>query len=180
MRPIFTRQSDNNTSDKISSLVFCLTLIAIAISGCANITLQPKDPELIALRNFADQATTHLFEQNPLTYEKYQNMLDRDIAPNLLVQLKAKGTCAKSKDEIKSTVKSLDKTNNRRLILVQSITFPSKTTPQNLVPIEVQGTCVKTTNDISTASKFDVLYLIGTNVKTKQPIIASLEIKKFD
>ncbi len=166
--------------NKTKVVLSCFALALTVLSGCANIRIQPKDPELIALGNFADQVTLHLFEMNPSTYEQYQGMLDKDLDPALLTQLRSKGSCAKSKEQVKQAVQTMTKTNSRALIHIESTTFPSTATPQGLVPIEVQGTSVKTEKDISRASKFDVIYMIGTNVKTKQPLVASFEIKKFD
>ncbi len=180
MRMTFFRPFDNSSPKRTASALAYLALTVIALSACAKITIQPKDPELIALGNFADLATMHLFEMNPATYEQYQGALEKDIAPNILAQLRAKGTCAKSKDQVKQIAKSMEKNNQRCLIKVEETTFPEKATAQGLIPIEVQGICVKTTSDTSKASKFDVLYLIGDNPKTKQPMVASVEIKKFD
>ena len=173
-------QFDNHSNKRTKPFLTYLALAIMGISGCANITIQPKDPELLALGNFADQATLHLFEANPLTYEQYQEALEQDIAPNILSQLRAKGSIAKSKEQAKQISQTMENTHQRCLIKIESTTFPQKATAQGLIPIEVQGTFVKTSNDVSKLSKFDVLYLVGNIPKTKKPIIASIQIKKFD
>ncbi len=151
----------------------------LIMSGCANIRLQPKDPELIAMGKFADQVTIHLLEMSPATYEGYQTSLAKDLAPDVLVKLKTSGVCAKSEAEAAEKAKSIEQNNKRCVIQIESTSFPSRTTAGGLVPIEVTGSCVKSENYTSKGSKFDVLYLVGTNVKTKQPIVASVEIKQF-
>ena len=139
-----------------------------------------KTPELIALENFANKATAHILEVNPYNYEEYQKLLVKEIAPNLLSQLKKQGICASSNDQIQQNIKVMNLQHKRCLVRIDSTSFPSKATTQGLIPIEVQGTCVKTLNDISKASRFDLLYLVGTHVGTKEPMIASVQIKKLD
>ncbi len=179
-RPFNNRGGADGTAWRLPVAAYCLLFLAVQIMfSCANIELQPKDPELIALGNFADQATIHLFEMNPNTYEQYQSLIEQDFAPNILSQLKARGACCKSTAEVRKTLEEMQKSNQRVLIRIQSTTFPSKATKIGLVPIEVKGSYVKSINNISKASNFDVLYLIGNSVTTKRPIVASIEIKKF-
>jgi hypothetical protein len=180
MLSTFSGLFDDGFSTKYKFLFLSLALTLIAASGCANITLKPKDPELIAFESFANKVTAHIFEVNPDTYNEYQKLLSREIAPNVLSQLNKAGIYASSKDQIQQNIKAMNLQHKRYLIRIDSTNFPSKATAQGLIPIEVQGTCVKTLNDTSKASRFDVLYLVGTSKETKEPMVASIEIKRFD
>jgi hypothetical protein len=173
----FPGQFDKNFFSRHKTILVSLSLLLV---GCSNITIKPKDPELIALENFARKVTTELFELNPSTYSEFQKSLEKDIAPDVLSQLNKKGLYANSKTQIQKNIQLMDVSHKRCLIRIDSTFFPSKATAQGLIPIEVQGSAVKTLNDMSKASKFDVLYLVGTRTGTKEPIIASIEIKKFD
>ncbi len=181
MLSIFSRQFENGISPKCKTLLVSLALTSLALTSCSNIILKPKDPELINLETFAKSVTTHLFELNPATYPDFQKSLEKEIAPNVLSQLKKQGICANSKEQIQQNIKAMDVSRKRCLIRIESTGFPSQATAQGLIPIEVQGTCVKSLNDLSTASKFDVLYLVGRQLGTKSfhPMIASVEIKKI-
>jgi len=167
---------------KAKKFLICLILPGMLImSGCSDIRLKPtaKDPELLALGKFAEQVTVHLLAMNPNTYQEYQADLVNDLAPDALAQLMTHGVCAKSASEAAKTAKTIEQTNQRCLIQIQSTSFPSRATTRGLVPVEVTGNCVKSQGYTSKGSKFDVFYLIGTNVKTKRPIVASVEIKQF-
>jgi hypothetical protein len=181
MLPIFSGRLDNSFSlNKCKIVLISSALTLLTLAGCSNINLKTKDPELIALQHFTKRVTAHLFELNPSSYAEFQKSLDKEIDPNVLSQLKKQGLCANSKDQIQKNIQLMDKTHKRCLIRIDSTSFPSRATAQGLIPIEVEGICVKSLNDLSKASKFDVLYLVGRRVGTKEPMIASVEIKKFD
>ena len=167
---------------KYKSSRFFMFLIVpglVIMSGCSDIRIQPKDPELITLGKFAERVTEHLLDMNPATYQEYQASLVDDLAPSALAQLMAHGQCAKSTSEAAQTAKTIEQNSRRCIIQIESTSFPGKATSKGLVPIEVKGNCIKSQNYTSKVSKFDVLYFVGTNVKTKRPIVASIEIKQF-
>jgi hypothetical protein len=151
----------------------------IAMSGCSDIRLKPKDPQLLSLGKFAEQVTKHLLDRNPSTYENYQAALVEELSPDTLTQLQANGRCAKSASDALKVAREADKNGQRCIIQIESTSFPAQTTSTGLVPIEVKGSSIKSENYISRGSSFDVLYFIGTNVKTKRPIVASIEIKQL-
>jgi len=180
MLPISSGHFDNNFSYRRLILMFSAILCLITILGCAKITIKPRDPELIALEAFANKVTSHIFEVNPYTYEEYQKSLEKEVTPDVLSLLKKHGITPMSQEQLSNNVKDMTIHHKRCLVRIDSTDFPSKATAQGLIPIEVKGTCVKTFNDVSKATRFEVIYLIGDRPKTKDPIVASLEIKKFD
>jgi len=164
-------------TDRLSATLVLLLLVTM--SGCSDIRLKPKDPELVNLGKFAEQVTKHLLDMNPTTYQKYQAALIDEVSPDALNLLKTNGHCAKSDAEAVKTASLAEKSGQRCIVQIESTSFPGKATSNGLVPIEVKGNCIKSENYISKGSQFDVLYLVGTNIKTKHPIIASVEIKQF-
>jgi hypothetical protein len=179
MSSIYSNQSRTAFAHPHKNLLISMILVSLT-NACANITIKPKDAELIALENFANKVTAHIFEVNPYTYEEYQNAISKEVSPAVFSLLKKNSITPLSQDQIKQNIGAMTAHHKRCLIRIDSTSFSGKATSKGLIPIEVQGTCVKTLNDISKASKFDVLYLVGTHVGTKEPIIASIEIKKFD
>ncbi len=180
MLPRFSGQFTESFLSKSKAWFVSLTLTSVILNSCSNITLQPKDKELVDLENFAKKVTIELFELNPSTYSEHQKSLEKEIAPDALAKLKAKGIYADSKDKMRQNIKAMNINHKRCLISIHSADFPSQATSQGLVPIEVKGTCVRSINDISKASEFNVLYLVGTRAGSKDPIMASVEIKIFD
>jgi len=168
------------TKNKTYRLHRILVLLGLlAMSGCSDIRLKPKDPELLTLGKFAEQVTKHLLDMNPSTYQSYQASLVEELSPDALTQLQANGHCAKSVSDAIKVAKNADKNGQRCIIQIESTSFPAQATSHGLVPIEVKGSSIKSENYISKGSSFDVLYFIGTNVKTKRPIVASVEIKQL-
>lgn len=171
-------QPNNNFPYK--NRILLAGLASLLLSACANITIKSKDPELLSFENFANQVTTHLLEINPNTYSSNQKALTKEVAPDVYSLLHKKGMCAGSKEQIQENLKSMNANNTRCLVRIESTDFPSKATSQGLIPIDVRGTCIKTVKEASKASKFDILYYVGNKTGTKEPMVASIEFKKFD
>src|SRR5579871_90022 len=100
----------------------------VIMSGCADIRLKPKDPELVSLGKFAEGVTKHLLVMSPSTYVEYQTALAEELAPTALSQLIAKGQCAKSREEAVKTAKTIEQNSQRCLVQIDSTSFPGKAT----------------------------------------------------
>lgn len=173
-----TAEGNRKLLDRVFPLIG-IFLFPLFVSGCAHISLQPKDPQLIALEQFARDVSVHLMSADPKTYEQCQHALAREIVPGVLKQLKERGACAKSQAEIKSRVQAMTKANQACMVKIESADFPSKVTEAGLVPVEVKGSVITIVgNQKEKPTKFDLLFLIGTNKKDpKKLVVASIQIK---
>jgi hypothetical protein len=169
--------SQNFLSKVIRVVAFVIPLVLI--SGCAHITIQPKDPQLISIEQFARDVTVHLMSVDPKNYEQYQHLLTVEITPGALRQLKQTGHCAKSPSEIKARVQAMNKANQASLVKIEAADFPGKATEAGLVPVEVKGTIVTISGDgkEKPPARFDLLYLVGTNKATHKYLIANVQVR---
>ncbi|PWU00491.1 MAG: hypothetical protein C5B53_03965 [Candidatus Melainabacteria bacterium] len=164
---------------KFGSLVVT-TLSVVLVSGCAHISIQPKDPQLLSLEQFARDVTVHLKSVDPKNYEQYQHKLGEEITPGVLRQLRQRGDCAKSPAEIKAKVQAMNKANQAALVKIDTAEFPAKATETGLVPVEIKGSVITIGADGKERppAKFDLLYLVGTNKVNHKFVIASIQIKQ--
>jgi hypothetical protein len=155
------------------------TLSVLLVSGCAHISIQPKDPQLLSLEQFARDVTVHLKSLDPKSYEQYQHKLGEEISPGVLKKLKENGKCAKTPAEIKAKVQAMNKANEASLVKVETADFPGKADEHGLVPVEVKGSVITIGGDGKEKPpvKFDVLYLVGTNKINHKFVIASIQFK---
>jgi len=156
------------------------TLPVLLLSGCAHISIQPKDPQLLSLEQFARDVTVHLKSVDPKNYEEYQHLLGQEISPGVLKQLKQHGACAKTPAEIKAKVQAMNKANQAALVKIETAEFPAKATDTGLVPVEVKGSVITIGADgkEKPPAKFDLLYLVGTNKANHKFVIASIQVKQ--
>ena len=169
---------NQNFLSKVTPIVACV-FSATLVSGCAHITIQPKDPQLVSIEQFARDVTTHLMSVDPKNYEQYQHSLTSEVAPGVLKQLKQRGACAKSPAEIKARVTAMNKANQAALVKIETADFPGKATDAGLVPVEVKGIVVTINAGKEVRpTKFDLLYLVGTDKNTHKLMIASITPKK--
>lgn len=177
----FCRLADPVRQKLLSKLrsVAVATLPVLLLSGCAHISIQPKDPQLLSLEQFARDVTVHLKTIDPKNYEQYQHKLGEEITPGVLKQLKQRGQCAKTPAEIKAKLQAMNKSNQASLVKVETAEFPGKATDTGLVPVEVKGSVITIGGDGKERppEKFDVLYLVGTNKANHKFVIASIQFK---
>jgi hypothetical protein len=153
--------------------VFVLSVCLL--SACAHIEVQPKDPQLKSMEEFARTVTLHLMDTNSKTYESYQSKLVNEVAPGVLNQLKARGLCAKSQAE---AAEHALKMSADSLVRIEAADFPAKATQSGLVPVEVRGrVLVPVRVKGAKPSQFHIVYLVGTNKITHQLIIASVQFQ---
>jgi hypothetical protein len=174
--------SANLASQKLLSkfrTALVTTLSVFLVSGCAHISIQPKDPQLLSLEQFARDVTVHLKSLDPKNYEQYQHKLGEEITPGVLKQLKQRGECAKSPADIKAKLQAMNKANQASLVKVETADFPGKATEAGLVPVEVKGSVITIGGDGKEKPpvKFDLLYLVGTNKTNHKFVIASIQFK---
>jgi hypothetical protein len=162
-----------------SALIFIVSILSVFLSAaCAHIELQPKDPQLLALEQFARGVALHLMNTDPKTYEGYQHTLTQEITPGVLNKLKERGTCPKSEADIKANLATMTNAKRGCLVEIESSSFPERATSAGFVPVEVKG---KVTNQVGDSqekpSAFDLILLIGTNKNTQKPVVTSIQFK---
>jgi hypothetical protein len=160
----------NRNAPALKALILpgtALTVIGcILLTACAHIDVKPKDPQLVAMQEFAEKVAGQLYDRNPSTYVQSQQQLSNEIAPTTLKELKAHGLCAKSAADATAKSKTLKPEGEFK---IENSSF-LKATDNGLIPVEVKGTAADKT-------KFDVVLLIGLNKTSKLPLVVSVTAK---
>jgi hypothetical protein len=143
------------------------------LTSCAHIELQPKDPQLEKIENFAEVVVRHIYDTDPTAYLKNQAALKSEVVPSVLTELQAKSLLAKTPAEAKEKLKTFSQPGEVGGFRIENKDFSGKATEQGLVPVEVKGV----TGNVSKPEKFDVILFIGLKPKVQTPIVGAIQFK---
>jgi hypothetical protein len=145
----------------------------LILTSCAHIEIQPKDPQLEKIENFAEQFVRHVYDTDPTAYMKNQTALKTEAVPSVLTELQAKSLLAKTPAEAQAKLKTFSQPGELGGFRIENKDFSGKATPQGLVAVEVKGV----TGNVAKPEKFDVIIYIGLKPKDQTPIVGAIQFK---
>lgn len=150
--------------------VLCMVVL---VTGCANVSLKQRQTPLT---DFSAKVARHLLDTNHQTYAASQKALGGEIVPSTLAELKKRGICAKSPQEIKTRVAGWKKDKLTSAIMIESAEqgYPDD---KGLVPVEVKGKLQQSSSKGQGQTPFDIVLTTGVDPKTKNFVVVSVSIK---
>jgi hypothetical protein len=143
------------------------------LTSCAHIEIQPKDPQLEKIQNFAEQVVRHIYDTDAKAYMANQAAIKNEVTPSVLADLEAKDLVAKTPAAAKEKLKTLGQPGELGGFRIENKDFSGKATEQGLVPVEVKGV----TGAVSKEEKFDIIVFIGMKPKENTPIVGKVIFK---
>jgi len=143
------------------------------LTSCAHIEIQPKDPQLQKIENFAEQVTRHIYDNDASAYVANQAAIKTEVTPPVLAELQSKGLVAKTAAEMQAKLKTFKQPGELGGMTIDRKDFSGKATPEGLIPVEVKGA----TGPVAKPEKFDIIIFVGMRPKDKTLIVGKIEFK---
>lgn len=155
------------------SLFFNVILFVTRPNPQKQVTKEQK----VGFEQFVRGVTAHLLDSSFITYEQSTSaLLNGELAPSVVTQMRQGGQLPKSMEEMQATIATLTEQKQVSAVKIDSIK-QGEPDARGLVPIEVEGdTVVRSAQESGSGDPvhFHFKFLVGENIKTKLPIVASI------